>query len=134
MALEKLFSPYFIRDTRKLPFSYTCFLTKASPRKMIKTTPRKLKGVLQMAYTLDEIEYFHDIGRMPDWIYYQLNGKNAQENYTLQKRKQQAEYRRRMKEEQQRKEEQKRLEAETEKQLEAFIEKTLDDLLKDFGK
>ena len=35
-----------------------------------------------MAYTLEEIEYLHDTGKMPDWIYYQQNGKSATENYT----------------------------------------------------
>ena len=34
-----------------------------------------------MAYTLKEIEYLHDTGKMPDWIYYQQNGKSATENY-----------------------------------------------------
>ena len=34
-----------------------------------------------MAFTPKEIEYLHDTGEMPDWIYYQQNGKTAQENY-----------------------------------------------------
>ena len=29
----------------------------------------------------EQAEYYHSIGKMPDWIYYQLNGKTAQENY-----------------------------------------------------
>lgn len=40
-----------------------------------------------MALTLEQIEYLHDIGKMPDWAYYQQNGKTAQQNYTEQKRK-----------------------------------------------
>lgn len=28
-----------------------------------------------------EIEYYHNSGLMPDWVYYQVNGKTAQENY-----------------------------------------------------
>ena len=34
-----------------------------------------------MAYTLEQIEYLHNTGKMPDWIYYQQNGKSASENY-----------------------------------------------------
>lgn len=33
----------------------------------------------------EEIEYYHSIGKMPDWIYYQTNGKTAQQNYNYQK-------------------------------------------------
>lgn len=40
-----------------------------------------------MALTLEQIEYLHDIGKMPDWAYYQQNGKTAQQNYAEQKRK-----------------------------------------------
>ena len=36
------------------------------------------------------VELLHDMGKMPDWAYYQLNGKSAQENYADQKRKNQA--------------------------------------------
>ena len=35
------------------------------------------------------VELFHDMGKMPDRAYYQLNGKSAQENYADQKRKMQ---------------------------------------------
>ena len=35
------------------------------------------------------VEMLHDMGTMPDWAYYQLNGKSAQENYADQKRKMQ---------------------------------------------
>ena len=35
------------------------------------------------------VEFYHDQGKMPDWIYYQLNGKSAMENYIDQKRKMQ---------------------------------------------
>ena len=27
------------------------------------------------------IEWYRSRGQMPDWIYYQINGKSAQENY-----------------------------------------------------
>lgn len=31
--------------------------------------------------TKEEIEYYHNSGLMPDWIFYQVNGKTAEENY-----------------------------------------------------
>lgn len=87
-----------------------------------------------MAYTLEKIEYLHDIGAMPDWAYYQQNGKTAEENFRIQQQKRQVETRRRMEEERRRKEFEKELEAETEKKAAATIEKVLDELLKDFNK
>ena len=30
---------------------------------------------------MDLLEYYHNTGKCPDWAYYQLNGKTAQENY-----------------------------------------------------
>ena len=42
---------------------------------------------MKISLTPEEIEYYHDKGQMPDWIYYQVNGKTAQENYAIQKRK-----------------------------------------------
>ena len=30
---------------------------------------------------MDLLEYYHAAGKCPDWAYYQLNGKTAQENY-----------------------------------------------------
>lgn len=94
-----------------------------------------------MAYSLEQIEYLHDTGKMPDWIYYQMNGKSAEENYRLQKMKirkeieQREQERRRHEEERRRKkEEEKALEAEIEKKAEAAISKALDELLKDFLK
>ncbi len=34
-----------------------------------------------MSYSKEMIEYLHDTGKMPDWVYYQQNGKSLQENY-----------------------------------------------------
>ena len=42
--------------------------------------------------TLEEIEYYHDRGLMPDWAYYQQNGKSADENYRIIKQKMQREF------------------------------------------
>ena len=39
-----------------------------------------------MAYTKEQIEWLHDNGLMPDWAYYQQNGKTAQENWNEQHR------------------------------------------------
>jgi 5,10-methylene-tetrahydrofolate dehydrogenase/methenyl tetrahydrofolate cyclohydrolase len=34
-----------------------------------------------MALTQEQIEWLHDNGKMPDWAYFQQNGKTAQQNY-----------------------------------------------------
>ena len=92
-----------------------------------------------MAYTQEQIEWLHDNGKMPDWAYFQQNGKTAQQNYVeatrrakekilKRYREQQAEARRKAEE----KELEKKLEAELEKKLEKTLEKALDDLLKGF--
>ena len=73
---------------------------------------------------LKEIEYLHDTGRMPDWAYYQLNGKNAQENYVAIKKKQHAEWLNQMKAKQ-------NLSHQIETQMEPVLNAVLDDLLKD---
>ena len=92
-----------------------------------------------MALTPEQIEWLHDNGLMPDWAYYQQNGKSAQANFEAQTRKFKAdcmkrivEQERRKEEDRRRKEEEKALEAEIEKKAEAAIEKALDDLLKGF--
>lgn len=90
-----------------------------------------------MAYTLEQIEYLHDTGKMPDWIYYQMNGKSLQENYDTIRRKRDKEaleYLQERNRKQQQEKEQRELEAEIEKKAEKAIEKALDELLKDFGK
>ena len=38
-----------------------------------------------MDYTLEQIEWLHDNGWMPDWAYYQQNRKNAYQNYAEQR-------------------------------------------------
>ena len=75
------------------------------------------------------IEYYHDIGLMPDWWYYQVNGKSATENYLdiVSKRERQ------LSEEMLREQEKKELEKELETKLEETLEKVLNDLLKDFN-
>ena len=34
-----------------------------------------------MAFTDEQIEYLYKSGKMPQWAYFQQNGKTAQENY-----------------------------------------------------
>ena len=36
---------------------------------------------------INQIENYHDLGHMPDWAYYQVNGKSPMENYIEQHRK-----------------------------------------------
>lgn len=88
-----------------------------------------------MAFTPEQIEWLHDNGKMPDWAYYQQNGKTAQQNYADATRRARERIMKLYEEQQaeaRRKEEEKKLEADIEKQVEKAIEKALDKLLKDF--
>ena len=42
-----------------------------------------------MAFSKEMLEYLHDSGQMPDWAYYQQNGKSAGENLREQLMKEQ---------------------------------------------
>lgn len=77
-----------------------------------------------MGLTNEEIERLHNQGKMPDWIYYQVNGKSAQANWEEQRRKIYDNLRKR--------EEEKQQKQELEKELKKMLEATLNDLLKDF--
>ena len=89
-----------------------------------------------MAYTPEQIDWLWRNGKMPDWVYFQTNGKSAQENYVLatERAKQRIidNYNRKQ-EETRRKEEakkqEKQLEKDIEKQLEQSLEKVLGNLL-----
>lgn len=89
-----------------------------------------------MAYTPEQIDWLWRNGKMPDWVYFQTNGKSAQENYILatERAKQRIidNYNRKQ-EETRRKEEskkqEKQLEKDIEKQLEQSLEKVLGNLL-----
>ena len=88
-----------------------------------------------MALTPQEIERLHRSGKMPDWVYYQVNGKSAQENWEEQHRKIIEGVRQREAEKRRQAEEkalEKKLEAEIEKQVGQAVEKALDELLKGF--
>ncbi len=92
-----------------------------------------------MALTPQEIERIYRSGNMPDWVYYQTNGKTPEENLEEQHRKIMERYQARLAEERRQAEEKKRqkeldkeIEAEVEKKISKAIEKALDDLLKGF--
>lgn len=78
-----------------------------------------------MSYTQDEIEHYHAIGKMPDWVYYQLSDKpnwikwNEQHKKALEAARAAQQARKQLNEE---------LEVEAEK----AVQKALEDLLKGF--
>lgn len=89
-----------------------------------------------MAYTQEQIEWLWRNGKMPDWAYFQQNGKTAQENYVLatERAKQRIlDNYNRQQEEARRKQEiqkqEKQLEKDIEKQLEQSLEKILASLI-----
>ena len=69
-------------------------------------------------------ELYYKLGLMPDWIYYQLNGKTAQENFMDITNKRSLEYM---------KTHLKDIELNIERELEKTIDNTLDDILKKFN-
>ena len=71
----------------------------------------------------DFIEFWHNEGSMPDFVYYQLNGKSPFENYLAQKRKMQEEFAHQKKLENM-------VQAEVEKELQPTLEKALGQILK----
>ena len=78
-----------------------------------------------MAYTQEQIEWLHDNGKMPDWAYFQQNGKTAQQNYVEATRRAKEKILKRY-EEQQAEARRKAEEREMEKKLEAELEKKLE--------
>lgn len=93
-----------------------------------------------MAYSKEMIEWLHDTGKMPDWAYFQQNGKTAQQNYAEATRRARERILQHYNEEKERariKEEEKKLQKELEKQIEEQAEETigrvLEELLKGFS-
>ncbi len=68
------------------------------------------------------IEYLHDSGKMPDWYYYQVNGRTFQENYLEIRRKQQQKNRELIFEERE-----KAIKARKEKEFEAELDKQVEE-------
>lgn len=76
--------------------------------------------------TKEEIEYYHNSGLMPDWIYYQVNGKTAEENYIDILMKRNIEYRDLIVD--------RELENSISKRLEETIDNCIDDIISKIGK
>ena len=76
--------------------------------------------------TKEEIEYYHNSGLMPDWIYYQVNGKTAEENYRDILMKRNKEYRDLIVD--------RELENSISKRLEETIDNCIDDIISKIGK
>lgn len=76
--------------------------------------------------TKEEIEYYHNSGLMPDWIYYQVNGKTAEENYRDILMKRNKEYRDLIVD--------RELEDSISKRLEETIDNCLNNIISKFGK
>lgn len=76
--------------------------------------------------TKEEIEYYHNSGLMPDWIYYQVNGKTAEENYRVILMKRNKEYRDLIVD--------RELEDSISKRLEETIDNCLDNIISKLGK
>ena len=74
-----------------------------------------------MEFTLEELERNYQNGLTPDWVYYQLNGASAQENYITWQRQNQARTLAIIKEQL------------MQKNLESKIDSTIGDLLKDMN-
>lgn len=78
-----------------------------------------------MPFSKEEIEYYHNVGLMPDWAYYQQNEASAQENYNRQKRESRNRFRSQQQERQQ--------EREIERQIEDNVEEILENLLQNLN-
>ena len=84
-----------------------------------------------MDFSQHEIEYYHNKGQMPDWMYYQLSDKPLWMKWEEQHRKIYENLRAR-EEAQAQREAEKKLEKDIETKVENTLEKALADLLKDF--
>ena len=82
-----------------------------------------------MAFSQEQIEYYHNKGQMPDWIYYQLSDKDLQTKWQEQHQKMYD--RLRAQEEESR--HQKELEKMVEQKLDEAVEKALADILKNLS-
>ena len=78
------------------------------------------------------IEYYHDRGLMPDWIYYQQNGKSAQENLKMQHNKMREQFLAAQRKKEEEAALEKHISELVEKELEKCLDISLNDLFKDF--
>lgn len=78
----------------------------------------------------EQIEFYHNLGLMPDWVYYQVNGKSIRENYRdWHNKKPWDKFLAKYKEEQE-----EVLQKEIEDEIIPKIENAIDELLEDFSK
>lgn len=77
-------------------------------------------------------QFFLDKGLLPDYIYYQFNGKSAQENYEEQNALIKQRLLQRKEKEKQQRELENYVKEEVEKRLDICLEKALEDVLKGF--
>ena len=84
-----------------------------------------------MAFTQAELEYYHNKGQMPDWIYYQLSDKPAWMKLEEQHRRLYENIKAR-EEAKKAREAEKQLDKDIQDKVETTLEKALDDLLKGF--
>ena len=84
-----------------------------------------------MAFSQAEIEYYHNKGQMPDWIYYQLSDKPAWMKLEEQHRRMYENIKAR-EEAKKAREAEKQLDKDIQDKVENTLEKALDDLLKGF--
>lgn len=79
---------------------------------------------------IKEIEMLHDRGLMPDWWYYQVNGKSAEDNFNAQHKKIVEQYRAREREQEEKAAIEKYVNEVLEKKLEKCLEEVLGNLFK----
>lgn len=75
---------------------------------------------------LAQLERDYRLGKVPDWVYYQMNGRSAMENYIEIKDKQHKAFMEELKQRQTQKAQDKQMEQEIEKRVEQEVEKLLD--------
>lgn len=85
-----------------------------------------------MSYTQDEIEHYHAIGKMPDWVYYQLSNKPDWMKWNEQHKKALDFVRGNLEAARAAQEARKQLNEELEVEAEKAVQKALEDLLKGF--
>ena len=87
-------------------------------------------------FSKEMLEYLHDSRQMPDWAYYQQNGKILDKNYRAIVNREQRRFREEIELQEYKarreKEIEEELEKEAEEKLSITLNKLLDNLLKDF--
>lgn len=77
-------------------------------------------------FSKEQVEYLHNTGKMPDWVYYQQNGNGITENY----REQKAKIDQRIIQDIERKQQGKEMERCIQESIEEVIQKSMIEILK----